>query len=90
MRAVLATRYGGAEIVTEARSRWQARDLVDQREKRMSLYGSLASPCVARVVPFSKLKGFGLEPQMPEGGIKSAACLDAAAVDAFLHVTAGS
>ena len=48
----------------------------------MKPYGSLASPCVARVVLFSRLKGLDLEPQMPEGGIESAACLDAAAVDA--------
>jgi len=41
----------------------------------MKLYGSLASPYVARVVLFSRLKGFDLEPQMPEGGIKSAAYL---------------
>jgi len=41
----------------------------------MKLYGSLASPYVARVVLFSRLKGFDLEPQLPEGGIKSAAYL---------------
>jgi glutathione S-transferase len=41
----------------------------------MKLYGSLASPYVARVVLFSRLKGFDLEPQMPEGGVKSAAYL---------------
>jgi hypothetical protein len=82
MRAVLATRCGGSEIVTEARRRWQARGLADQREQRMKLYGSLASPCVARVVLPSRLEVLYLEPQMPEGGIESAACLDAAAVDA--------
>lgn len=38
----------------------------------MKLYGSLASPYVARVVLFARLKGITLEPQMPEGGIKSA------------------
>ena len=37
----------------------------------MKLYGSLASPYVARVVLFARLKGITLEPQMPEGGIKS-------------------
>lgn len=37
----------------------------------MKLYGSLASPYVARVVLFARLKGIVLEPQMPEGGIKS-------------------
>lgn len=37
----------------------------------MKLYGSLASPYVARVVLFAKLKGIDLQPQMPEGGIKS-------------------
>ena len=41
----------------------------------MKLYGSLASPYVARVVLFAKLKGIDLQPQMPEGGIKSAAYL---------------
>ena len=41
----------------------------------MKLYGSLASPYVARVVLFSRLKGFDLVPQMPEGGVKSAAYL---------------
>ena len=38
----------------------------------MKLYGSLASPYVGRVVLFARLKGLALEPQMPEGGIKSA------------------
>ena len=37
----------------------------------MKLYGSLASPYVARVVLFARLKGLALEPQMPDGGIKS-------------------
>jgi len=37
----------------------------------MKLYGSLASPYVARVVMFARLKGIALEPRMPEGGIKS-------------------
>jgi glutathione S-transferase len=41
----------------------------------MKLYGSLASPYVARVVLFARLKGLDLQPQMPEGGIKSAAYL---------------
>lgn len=41
----------------------------------MKLYGSLASPYVARVVFFARLKGIELEPEMPEGGIKSAAHL---------------
>ena len=41
-------------------------------ETRMKLYGSLASPYVARVVLFARLKGIALEPRMPEGGIKSA------------------
>lgn len=37
----------------------------------MKLYGGLASPYVARVVLFARLKGITLEPQMPAGGIKS-------------------
>lgn len=37
----------------------------------MKLYGGLASPYVARVVLFARLKGLTLEPQMPEGGLKS-------------------
>jgi len=37
----------------------------------MKLYGGLASPYVSRVVLFARLKGVSLEPQMPEGGIKS-------------------
>lgn len=37
----------------------------------MKLYGALASPFVARVVLFARLKGITLTPQMPEGGIKS-------------------
>ena len=37
----------------------------------MKLYGSLASPYVARVVLFARLKGIDLAPQVPEGGIKS-------------------
>jgi len=44
-------------------------------ESNMKLYGALASPYVARVVLFARLKGLALEPQMPEGGIKSAAYL---------------
>ena len=38
----------------------------------MKLYGSLASPYVARVIMFARLKGIALAPQMPQGGIKSA------------------
>jgi glutathione S-transferase len=41
----------------------------------MKLYGSLASPYVARVVLFARLKGITLEPEMPAGGIKSDAYL---------------
>ena len=41
----------------------------------MKLYGALASPYVARVVLFSRLKGLALELQMPEGGLKSPAFL---------------
>jgi glutathione S-transferase len=37
----------------------------------MKLYGGLASPYVARVVLFARLKGLDLAPVMPEGGIKS-------------------
>jgi glutathione S-transferase len=37
----------------------------------MKLYGALASPYVARVVLFSRLKGLDLVPVMPEGGIKT-------------------
>jgi glutathione S-transferase len=37
----------------------------------MKLYGGLASPYVARVVLFARLKGLALDPQMPAGGIKS-------------------
>jgi glutathione S-transferase len=37
----------------------------------MNLHGSLASPYVARVVLFARLKGITLAPRMPEGGIKS-------------------
>lgn len=37
----------------------------------MKLYGGLASPYVARVVLFARLKGIALEPQMPAGGVKS-------------------
>jgi len=37
----------------------------------MKLYGGLASPYVARVVLFARLKGLALEPQMPAGGLKS-------------------
>jgi len=35
----------------------------------MKLYGGLASPYVARVVLFARLKGIALAPQMPAGGI---------------------
>jgi glutathione S-transferase len=41
----------------------------------MKLYGALASPYVARVALFAKLKGQDLPPVMPEGGIKSPAFL---------------
>lgn len=41
----------------------------------MKLYGALASPYVARVVMFARLKGLDLKPQMPEHGIRSAAYL---------------
>jgi glutathione S-transferase len=41
----------------------------------MKLYGGLASPYVARVVLFARLKGLALVAQMPEGGIKSPAYL---------------
>lgn len=37
----------------------------------MKLHGALASPYVARVVLFARLKGIALTPGMPEGGIKS-------------------
>jgi len=37
----------------------------------MKLYGGLASPYVARVVLFARLKGLALVPEMPAGGIKS-------------------
>ena len=37
----------------------------------MKLHGGLASPYVARVVLFARLKGITLVPQMPAGGIKS-------------------
>jgi glutathione S-transferase len=37
----------------------------------MKLYGGLASPYVARVVLFARLKGLALVPQMPAGGLKS-------------------
>jgi len=37
----------------------------------MKLYGGLASPYVARVVLFARLKGLDLAPVMPDGGIKS-------------------
>jgi glutathione S-transferase len=37
----------------------------------MQLYGALASPYVARVVLFARLKGIELKPMMPEAGIKS-------------------
>lgn len=38
----------------------------------MKLYGGLASPYVARVVLFGRLKGLALVPEMPAGGIKGA------------------
>lgn len=41
----------------------------------MKLYGALASPYVARVVLFARLKGLALEPRLPEGGLKSPAFL---------------
>ena len=41
----------------------------------MKLYGALASPYVARVVLFARLKGLPLAAQMPEGGLKSPAFL---------------
>jgi glutathione S-transferase len=37
----------------------------------MKLYGGLASPYVARVVLFARLKGLTVAAAMPEGGIKS-------------------
>jgi glutathione S-transferase len=37
----------------------------------MKLHGGLASPYVARVVLFARLKGIDLVPEMPAGGIKS-------------------
>lgn len=37
----------------------------------MKLYGGLASPYVARVVLFARLKGLALVPEMPAGGIKT-------------------
>ena len=37
----------------------------------MKLYGGLASPYVARVVLFARLKGIDLVPEMPAGGIKT-------------------
>jgi glutathione S-transferase len=41
----------------------------------MKLYGALASPYVARVVLFARLKGLTLDLQLPDGGIKSPAFL---------------
>jgi glutathione S-transferase len=41
----------------------------------MKLYGGLASPYVARVVLFARLKGLELRPEMPPDGIKSATYL---------------
>jgi glutathione S-transferase len=41
----------------------------------MLLYGGLASPYVARVVLFARLKGIDLKAIVPEGGIKSATFL---------------
>ena len=38
----------------------------------MKLYGSIGSPYVARVVMCARAKGLDLEPEMPEGGLKSA------------------
>jgi glutathione S-transferase len=37
----------------------------------MKLYGALASPYVARVVLFARLKGLTLAPEMPASGIKT-------------------
>ena len=37
----------------------------------MKLHGALASPYVARVVLFARLKGITLTPQMPAGGLKA-------------------
>ena len=37
----------------------------------MKLHGGLASPYVARVVLFARLKGLALAPEMPAGGIKT-------------------
>jgi len=37
----------------------------------MKLHGALASPYVARVVLFARLKGITLTPRVPEGGLKT-------------------
>jgi glutathione S-transferase len=37
----------------------------------MKLHGALASPYVARVVLFARLKGITLVPELPQGGIKT-------------------
>jgi glutathione S-transferase len=58
-------------MVTEQHRQWQARCLYRAREFRMKLYGGLASPYVARVVLFARLKGLTLVPEMPPGGIKA-------------------
>lgn len=42
----------------------------------MQLFGALASPYVARVVLFARLKGIDLQPVMPEGGVKTSGFLD--------------
>ena len=42
----------------------------------MQLFGALASPYVARVVLFARLKGIDLQPVMPEGGIKTSGFLE--------------
>jgi glutathione S-transferase len=74
-------------MVPEGARRWQAPlrsgDLqvaghvptILQSGDRMQLYGGLASPYVARVVLFARLKGLDLAPQMPEGGLKTPAFL---------------
>jgi glutathione S-transferase len=41
----------------------------------MQLHGAIASPYVARVVLFARLKGLALDPAMPAGGLKSASFL---------------
>lgn len=54
-------------IVTETYGKWQA--------CRMKLYGSLASPYVARIALLARIKGLDLTPVMPEGGLKTPAYL---------------